>query len=79
MNIGHDGHFPLLADLPQGAEVATVKVHDPCVEAVGVQIVVEDQVEDPGAPVAAPPEEERAALPDAISPSPAKVRHEAAP
>ncbi len=49
MHVGNHAQAPALADVPQRAEVPTVETHDAGVERVRIEIVIEDEVDDPGA------------------------------
>ena len=68
VHVGDDAQAAPLADVPQRAEVPAVETHDAGVERVRVEVVVEDEVDDPGAAVRAVAEQERAALPAAVRP-----------
>src|SRR3546814_14610313 len=51
-----------LAHRPERAEVTSVETHDPGVEAVRIEIVIEDEVDDPAPTAFLPSKQEGAAL-----------------
>ena len=60
MHIGDDAHAAAFADVPECAEIPAVEMHDAGVERVRIEIVVQDEIDDPSAPVRTVAEQERA-------------------
>ena len=47
MHVGNDAQATALADVPQLAEVAAVEPNDAGIQGMRVQIVIENEVDDP--------------------------------
>src|ERR1700730_10746794 len=60
---GDHAQTAALADVPERAKVPAVKVHDAGVECVWVEVVVENEIDDPRAALVAESQQERPALP----------------
>ena len=66
VDISHNDQTTIFAKLPQGAEVAAVEAHDARVEALRVEIVVQDEFDDPLSFPSTPTQEERPAFAAAV-------------
>src|SRR6267154_6591094 len=62
MYVGDHDSPRTTAPIPQRAIVPAIEVHDPAVEAVRIEIVIENELRNAGAPVDALSEQESAAL-----------------
>jgi hypothetical protein len=48
VNVRDNTDTSLFADIPKRAEIATIEAHDTSVQAFHVQVVVENELSDPG-------------------------------
>jgi hypothetical protein len=79
MNVGHNLEMMRPAVRPEFAEVAPVEAHDTRIQAVGVEIVVEDVVDDPFPISFQTTEKERPAFSGAILPTETQIPTETMP
>ena len=62
VDVSNHAQRAFLAHRPERAEVTPIETHDPGVEAVRIEIVIEDEVDDPAPAAFLPPKQEGAAL-----------------
>lgn len=62
VNVRDNADTSLLAHVPKCAEIAAVESHDASVQALGIQVVVENELSDPRTGILAIPEQKRSAL-----------------
>jgi hypothetical protein len=62
MHVGDNRQPTRLAEIPQRAEVATIKTNDAGVQAVRVEVVVQNEIDNPSPPIIPPAQEEGSAL-----------------
>src|SRR5216684_4102117 len=79
MHVGNHAQAAAFADVPERAEVPPVETYDAGVERMRIEIVIEDEVDDPTAVFHGVAEEERAALTAGGAPALAQARKEALP
>ena len=62
VDVSNHAQRAFLAHRPERAEVTPIETHDPGVETVRIEIVIEDKVDDPAPAVFLPPKQKGAAL-----------------
>jgi hypothetical protein len=79
VDVGDDGKVAALTDIPQSAEVATVKTDDAGVQTIRVEVVVEYELNDPSAPRSALTKQESSAFVLAVTTALSQISEEAVP
>jgi len=79
VDIGNDADLPLFANLPEFSKVTPVKKDDSRVEAPGVEIVIQDEVNDASASVKTLTQKKRATFSRAVSAAFSKAFEEPPP
>jgi hypothetical protein len=79
VHVGDDTEAATSADLPELTEVSSIESDDTGVERAGIEIIIENEVYDPGNTTLAAPEEERTALSTGVSTALAQLREEPLP
>jgi hypothetical protein len=79
MHIGDDARAALLAYVPERPEIPAVEAHDAGVERMRVEIIVQDEINDPGAAGCAVTEQKRTAFAARVPASLAELHAQAPP
>jgi hypothetical protein len=74
MNVRDHTDTSLFADIPKRAEIATIEAHDTGVQALWIQVVVENELSDPRTRTLAVPEQKRSTFSLAVVASLAERR-----
>lgn len=75
MHVSHASQIRNLAPLPKLSKIATIKMNDSGIQAVGIEIVVEHIVTDPSSPEPTAAQQKSTAFSFSISASIAQVGH----
>jgi hypothetical protein len=51
VHVGHHSQAPPFAQVPQAAEMTPVEPDDPGIEAMRVEVVIENEIDNSGAPI----------------------------
>ena len=79
VNVPDDAQFPAPARLPKCAEISAVHAYDAGIERMGIEIVIENEIDDPGMGVVTAAKQKSAALPAMVAAAFAKFRDEPPP
>ena len=55
MDVGDNGESPFLANAPERTEMTPIEANDAGIQAVRIQVVIQNEIDDPGAPITALP------------------------
>ena len=55
MDIGDNGESPFLANAPERTEMTPIEANDAGIQAVRIDVVIQNEIDDPSAAIAAPP------------------------
>lgn len=79
VNVCNNGQIAVPANSPELAEIAAAEVDDSATEAVTVQVVIQDKVDDAGADAVLAAEQERPAFPGLVAPALPQTLQQSAP
>jgi hypothetical protein len=79
VHVGDDRQAPPFTQVPQAAEVTPVEPDDPGIEAMRVEVIIKNEIDNSGAPIRTPAKQERAALPRGVPAPPTQTSEKPMP